>query len=69
MTVDEITRSIRRQTGGLLNDGEVVYAVEMALQSQGGLEPDDIDAVDVKIGHGTLDIQFILRENTTVTLT
>lgn len=62
MTIDDITDGVRRHTYGLLTDGEVVYSVEMALQSHGGIDPDDIEAVDVRFGHGSLDIQFTVRE-------
>lgn len=63
MTIDEITSQVRRHTYGLLSDGEVVYAVEMALQSHGGIDPDDVMAVDVVFGTGNIDIQFKIREN------
>lgn len=69
MTIDEITSQVRRHTYGVLNDGEVVASVEMFLQTHGGIDPDDVEDVSVVFGRGTLDIQFRLRENTSVTLT
>lgn len=69
MTIDEITSQVRRHTYGLLNDGEVVAAVEMFLQTYGGIDPDDVEDVSVVFGRGTLDIQFRLREDTSVILT
>lgn len=62
MTIDEIASEVRRHTYGLLNDGEVVYAVEMGLQMEGGIDPDDVESVKVIISNSNLEIQFILRE-------
>jgi hypothetical protein len=69
MTIEEMTSRVRRHTYGLLNDGEVVYAVEMALQMEGGLEPDDVEDVKVLISNSNLEIQFILKEDKTIRIT
>lgn len=61
MTIEDIVSHVRRYTYGLLNDGEVVYAVEMALQSHGGIDPVDVEYVECVFGHGSLDIQFSVR--------
>jgi hypothetical protein len=66
MTIDDISREVRQHTYGLLNDGEVVYAVELALQSHGGVDPDDIEKVNVVIGKSNIDIQFEVRETPTL---
>lgn len=62
MTIDEIASEVREHTYGLLSDGEVVYAVEMALTSHGGIDPDDVVSVEVLFGRGTMDVQFRVRE-------
>jgi hypothetical protein len=62
MTIEEITAAIRRQTYGLLNDGEVVYATELALTAHGGIDPDDVTDVDVVFGKSSMDIQLMMRE-------
>lgn len=61
MTIDEITSLVRRHTYGLLNDGEVVYAVELALQAHGGIDPDDVTDVKVVIAKSNLDIQLTVK--------
>lgn len=63
MTIDDITSQVRRHTYGLLNDGEVVYAVQLALTAHGGIDPDDVEKVNVVIGKSNIDIQFEVREN------
>jgi hypothetical protein len=65
MTIEEITSRVKQHTYGLLNDGEVVYAVEMALQSHGGIDPGDIESVRVGVGNSSIDIQFKVREGAT----
>lgn len=62
MTIEEMTSQVRRHTYGLLNDGEVVYAVEMALQLEGGINPEDVEEVKVVISNSNLEIQFIMKE-------
>ena len=58
MTIDEITSEVRKHTYGLLNDGEVVYSVEMALTAHGGIDPDDVKKVEVVFEKNNLDIRF-----------
>ena len=65
MTIDEITAEIRRHTYGLLNDGEVVAAVEMILAAHNGTDPDDIDKVTVSFAGSGIDISVHLRESPT----
>lgn len=62
MTIEEMVSQVRRHTYGLLNDGEVVYAVEIALQLEGGIEPEDVDSVDVVIANSNLEIRFTLKD-------
>lgn len=62
MTIEEMASQVRRHTYGLLNDGEVVYAVEMALKLEGGIDPDDVAEVKVVVANSSLEIQFILKE-------
>lgn len=62
MTIEEMVSQVRRHTYGLLNDGEVVYAVEMALQMEGGIEPEDVDSVEVVISNSNLEIRFTLKD-------
>lgn len=62
MTIDEITSEVRKGTYGLLNDGEVVYVVELCLASHGGIDPDDIAKVRVNIRDSAIDIQFLARD-------
>lgn len=63
MTIEEIASEIRRHTYGLLNDGEVVYCVELALQSHGGIDPADVRKVKVIFEESKLDVQFILHDH------
>jgi len=63
MTIEDMVSHVRRHTYGLLNDGEVVYAVEMGLQMEGGIDPEDVDEVKVIIANSSLQIQFILKED------
>lgn len=58
MTIDEITSEVRKHTYGLLNDGEVVYAVQMALTAHGGIDPDDVKNVSVVFAKSNLDIRL-----------
>lgn len=58
MTIDEITSEVRHHTYGLLTDGEVVYAVEMALTAHGGIDPADVQKVEVVFEKNNLDIRF-----------
>jgi hypothetical protein len=58
MTIDEITSEVRRHTYGLLNDGEVVYAVQMCLTAHGGIDPADVQKVEVVFEKNNLDIRF-----------
>lgn len=58
MTIEDMVSEVRRHTYGLLNDGEVVSVVEMALQSHGGIDPDDVKKVTVVFEKTSLDIQF-----------
>lgn len=62
MTVEEITAAVRKHTYGLLNDGEVVYAVELALTAHGGIDPADATEVKVVLGDSNIDIQLVVRE-------
>ena len=61
MTIDEITSEVRKHTYGLLNDGEVVYAVQMALTSNGGIDPDDVTDVQVVFSKSNLDIRLTVK--------
>lgn len=65
MTIDEISREIRRQTVGLLNDGEITYATELALQAHGGISPEDVQRVTVTYDSGNLDIAFAVSPSVT----
>lgn len=58
MTIEDMVSEVRRHTYGLLNDGEVISVVEMALQSHGGIDPDDVKKVSVVFDKTSLDIQF-----------
>lgn len=58
MTIDEMTSQVRRHTYGLLSDGEVVYAVQMALTSHGGIDPADVKNVSVVFDKSNLDIRL-----------
>lgn len=62
MKIEDMTRIVRAHTYGLLNDGEVVSVVEMALQAHGGVDPEDINDIEVLFGNGKLDVRFIIRE-------
>jgi hypothetical protein len=68
MTIDEITDQVRRNTYGLLNDGEVVYAVQMALSAHGGVDPADVVDVEVVFEKSSLDIRMTVREPEQLTL-
>lgn len=66
MTISEIMRAVRDNTYGLLSDGEVVYAVQMALTAHGGIDPDDVKEVKVIFKDSNLDIQLAVAEPVTV---
>lgn len=58
MTIDEITRAVTRQTAGLLTDADVV----MALMANGGVSPEDIEAVLVTPEGLGFNIAFVVRD-------
>lgn len=61
MTINDIAFEIRNKAYGLLTEGEIVQAIEMGLQSHGGVDPEDVKAVKVVFTNGTLDIQFVVK--------
>lgn len=60
MTIDDIAFHIRHKAYGLLTEGEITQAIEMGLQSHGGVDPEDVKDVKVVFVNGALDIQFVV---------